>query len=179
MIEGDISFLNQSDTRAQFYGGLNVQYTRTKFVRGIMGAMPRERFDQYMRLSNLLVIILALNVGASMFGDAHSRIPYLLENKSTVPFVTADQPIINLAANPTNMDPVERFELYYPLSPTRALLLLEPKSRFIPKSLRVTEQGARRFNLRIAANSYRQVFSNLRDELEAVNRELPDFIKSL
>ena len=61
-------------TRAQFYGGLNVQYTRTKFIRGIMGAMPRERFGQHMRLSNLLVIILALNVGASMFGDAHNRI---------------------------------------------------------------------------------------------------------
>ncbi|MGB6688282.1 MAG: DUF4238 domain-containing protein [Terracidiphilus sp.] len=179
MIQGDISFLDQTDTRAQFYGGLNIQYTRTKFIRGTMRTMPRERFDQYMRLSNLLVIILALNVGASMFGDADNRIPYLLENKSTVPFVTADQPIINLAANPTNMDPVERFELYYPLSPIRALLLLEPKSRFIPKSLSVSEQDARWFNLRIAANAFRQVFSNLREELEAVNRELPDFIKSL
>jgi hypothetical protein len=179
MLSDDLSFLDHTDTRAQLYGGLNVQYTRTKFIRGTMDAMPRERFDQYMRMSNLLVIILALNVGASMFGDAHKRIPYLLENKTIVPFVTGDQPIINLAANPTNTDPVDRFELYYPLSPTRALLLLEPNSQFTPKCLGLSERDARWFNLRIASNSYRQVYSNSKEELEALNAQLPDFIKTL
>ena len=69
MIQSDISFLNQVDTRAQFFGGLSMQFARTKFIRGTMTAMPRARFNQYMRISNLLVVLVALNVGASMLGD--------------------------------------------------------------------------------------------------------------
>jgi len=179
MIQGDMSFLEAADTRARFYGGLCMQYARTKFIRGTMASMPRERFEQYMRISNLLVVLVALNVGANMFGDAHNRTPYLLTYDSNVPFVTADQPIINLASNPKNTNTVERFELYYPLSPTRALLLLEPNSKFVPASLELTAEQARWFNLRIAANSYRQVYSNSKDELEAVNAELREFLQSL
>ena len=76
-----------------------------------------------------------------------------------MPFVTADQPVINLAANPTNNEPPDKFDLYYPLSPTKAMLLLEPSSDHLPPSSAVTEGYSHIMNLRMAAHSYRQVFA--------------------
>jgi hypothetical protein len=100
----------------------------------------------------------------------------MLHNTSNIPFITADQPIINLAANPKKYDPPSRFECYYPVSPSRALLLLEPQSQFQPPDLSVTDEDARKYNLTIAAHSKRQIFSNSQAELGAINSELAAFL---
>jgi uncharacterized protein DUF4238 len=103
----------------------------------------------------------------------------LLDNPTDIPFVTADQPVINIAANPTQSIPVERFELYYPLSPAKALLLLEPSSDFLPAGSTVSADLAHLNNLRVAAHSYQQVFSDSPEELKAIKSELPAFLSCL
>jgi hypothetical protein len=179
MLLGDLAFLNDPQRASQFYWGIAVQYTRTNHIKGAKRAMPPEQFAYYLKVANVLSHIFATNAGFSMFAGREKYSAILIDNSTPTPFVTADQPVINLAANPTNSDLPKRFELYYPLSPQKALLLLEPSSEFLPDSSTVSSEIAHFYNLRMAAHSYRQVFCNVPGELEAIKSELPAFLSCL
>lgn len=83
----------------------------------------------------------------------------MTDNATDVPFTTADQPVMNVASGPLDTAPPEKFELYYPFSPTKAMLLIESGDA-APDDRSVSETFVRLHNLRKAAHSYRQVFSN-------------------
>jgi Protein of unknown function (DUF4238) len=114
----------------------------------------------------------ANNVGLSLYSDRKRHTVLLLDNATGVPFVTADQPVINIAAGPKDTAPPAKFELYYPLSPTKAMLLIEPLSNLLPDSSSVSETFVHLYNLRMAAHSYRQVFSDSARVLESIRDEL-------
>jgi hypothetical protein len=176
MISGDLSFLEDARKAAVFYNGLAVQYARTNHIKKIRLIMDPERSALYQRIANPLVHILATNVGLSLYADRKRHTILLLDNVTGVPFVTADQPVINIAAGPKDTAPPARFELYYPLSPTKAMLLLEPSSDLFPGSSSVSETFVHLYNLRMAVHSYRQVFSNSPRVLESVRDELPAYM---
>ena len=106
---GDLSFLQDDKEAALFYWGLSVQYTRTNHIKQSERSMPPERFARYLRVANPLMHIVAINVGRSLYAERRHHTIILIENPSSVPFVTADQPVINLAANPTKHEPPEKF----------------------------------------------------------------------
>lgn len=132
--------------------------------------------ELYTRIANVLTHIMAINVGHSWIGQHDCNQVVTLENTSEIPFATADQPAINLSANPTNFDPPAKFDVYYPLSPTRSLMVLEPNSEHLPHSASISARQAHHYNLLMAAHSFRQVYSNSQAELEAINAELPAFL---
>jgi len=179
MFAGDLSFLEDPEKASMFYYGLAVQYLRTNHIKGTKLALPPERVAYYFKLANALVHILAKNLGFNMYARREQYTIMLLDNPTEVPFVTADQPVINMAGNPTDSNPVQRFELYYPLSPTKAFLLLEPSSDFLPAGSTVSADLTHLYNLRMAAYSYQQVFSNSPAELEAIRAKLPAFLNRL
>jgi hypothetical protein len=179
MLSGDLSFLGDPTKASTFYWGLAVQYLRTNHIKDAKLNMSPRRFDYYLKVANLLVHILAANLGFNMYVRREQNTIMLLDNRTEVPFITADQPVINIAAKPEETNPPQRFELYYPLSPKRALLLLEPSSEFLPESSRVSIDVAHFYNLRMAARSYRQIFSNSNEELKAIMNELPAFLSCL
>jgi hypothetical protein len=176
MISGDLSFLEDAREAALFYKGLSVQYARTNHMKNSRLVMQPERLARYLRILNPLVHILAANVGLSLYADRKRHTIMLLDNVTGVPFITADQPVINIATGPNDTTPPAKFELYYPLSPTRAMLLLEPSSDFLPGSSSVSETFVHLYNLRMAAHSYRQVFSNSPGVLESVRDELTAYM---
>jgi hypothetical protein len=88
----------------------------------------------------------------------------LLNNRTDTPFITGDQPIINIHATFEPGAP-EKLEFFYPISPQTAMLLLEASS---DHSQSVTVENVLRFNNLIARNSHEQVFSNSREYLEAL-----------
>jgi Protein of unknown function (DUF4238) len=176
MISGDLSFLEDARQAAVFYKGLAVQYARTNHIKKTRLIMEPERLALYLRIANPLVHILATNVGLSLYADRKRHTIILLDNVTGVPFITADQPVINIATGPKDTTPPAKFDLYYPLSPTKAMLLLEPSSDLLPGSSSVSETFVRLYNLRMAAHSYRQVFSNSPRVLESVRDELTAFM---
>jgi hypothetical protein len=176
MKAGDLTFFDDPHKKYAFYYGLSVQYARTNHINGTRSNMKKEDFERYMRIANVLTHIMATNVGRSLIGEhEHHRI-ILLDNTTDIPFVTADQPVINLSASPKNFEPPAKFELYYPLSPTKAMMLLEADSAHLPHSLSVSAGQAHHYNLLMAAHSFRQVYSNLKAELEAIKLELTAFL---
>ena len=97
--------------------------------------------------------------------DDHSK------NAIDVPFITADQPVINIAAKPEETKPPDKFELYYPLSTNKATLPVEPRSNHLPGSRFVSAILAHHYNLLMGAHAYEQIFANSREELESVRGE--------
>lgn len=173
---GDLTFLEDNDNKYAFYFGLSVQYNRTNHIKGSRIEMKEKDFERYMRVANLLTHIMAVNVGRSLIGSHGRHTIALLDNASDVPFVTADQPVINISANPKEFKPPAKFELYYPLSPTKAMMLLQPDSVHLPTNLSVSGEQAHLYNLHMAAHSFRQVYSNSISELESINSELNAFL---
>jgi hypothetical protein len=129
-----------------------------------------------LRIANPLVHILATNVGMNLYVERQNHSTRLLENKTDVPFVAGDQPVINISSGPKDTTPPVKFELYYPLSPSKAMLLLEPSSDFFSIDSTVTETFVRMCNLRMAAHSYRQVFSIAAAPLQSIRQELPAYM---
>ena len=174
---GDLSFFQDPAKKHAFYFGLAVQYNRTNHLKGTSTEMNEHAFERYLRIANVLTHIMATNVGRSLFAghDGWNRI-VLLDNLTDVPFVTADQPVINLSASPKNFDRPTKFELYYPLSPTKSMMLLEPDSSHLPSNASVSAGQAHHYNLLMAAHAYRQVYSNSQAELETIKTDLPAFL---
>jgi hypothetical protein len=176
MISGKLEFLEDPPKAAVFYRGLAVQYQRTNHIKQTRLVMDPVRFARYVRIANPLAHIVATNVGRSLFSDRKRHTIMLLDNATNVPFITADQPIINIAAGPKDTTPPVKFELYYPLSPTKAMLLLEPSSDFLPGDSPVSETLVHLYNLRMAAHSYRQVFSTSPQVLASIRDELTAYM---
>jgi len=179
MIEGKLDFLKDPPRAAEFFWGLALQYMRTDYLKRARRPIERERLERYNRIANLLAHIVAFNAGFSLFLDRGSLTIMLLDNRTAVPFVTGDQPVINIAANPKSTKPPARFDLFYPLSPQKAMLLLEPASESLPSQSWVSETAAHVYNLRMAAHSCRQVFATSPRLLEAVRSDLPAYLSCL
>ena len=179
MIAGSLDFLKDPRRAAEFFWGLSLQYTRTDYLKRAQRVIERERFERDERIANLLAHIVAFNAGFSLFLDRERLTIVLLDNRTAVPFITGDQPVINIAANPKATTPPKRFDLFYPLSPQKAMLLLEPASESLPSQSWISETAAHVYNLRMAAHSYRQVFATSPRLLEAVRSDLPAYLSCL
>lgn len=171
MRSGGLDFLEDPKEAATFYHGLAVQYARTNLVRQTRLVLDARQAARYRRIAGPLVHILATNVGRSLFAERKQHKIMLLDNATTIPFITTDQPVINIASGPKDTTPPEKFELYYPVAPRKAMLLLEPASDFLPGDTSVSEIVVHAYNLRIAAHSYRQIFSTSPRVLESIKNE--------
>ena len=179
MLAGDLSFYGATAKASVFCRGLAAQYLRTDFVKKARRIWRERDFELLERIANVLVHIYSINLGRSLYIDRDRYKIVLLENASEVPFVTADQPVINIAASPFEMEPPEKFELYYPLSPKKAMLLAEPSSVHFPRDRHVGAISVNVYNSHMAAHSYQQIYGStqqvlecLRDDLSAIRRSL-------
>lgn len=176
MLLGDLEFLKDQERAAIFYRCISVQYARTNHIKQTKVVMDREERSRYFRIANPLVHIVATNVGLSLYAERNAHTIRILENQTKIPFVTGDQPLINVASSPKDVKPPERFDLYYPLSPRKAMVLLQPSSDFLPSDSVISENFAHLSNLRMAAHSYRQIFSVSPEPLESIRKELPAYM---
>lgn len=176
MRSGSLSFLQNVDDAMKFYRGLAVQYVRTNQINRTSLIMDAERLALYKRVVNPLVHIMAINAGFTLFVERKKHTIMLLDNNTEVPFITADQPVINASASPKQTTPPARFDLYYPVSPTRAMMLVGPSGDLLPNDSYVSKQFVEMCNLRMAAHSCRQVFSSSPDALSLIRDTLPAYM---
>lgn len=175
MLAGNLKFYSDQAAGPVFFRGIAAQYLRTNQIKRARITMGADKLETFQRVVNVLVHILAINVGFNLYSDRKRYKVFLLDNATDVPFITADQPVINIAANPKETKPPDKFELYYPLSPTKAMLLIEPSSSHVPDSSSVTMMSAHLYNLHMGAHSYQQIFASPLQELESVRSDLPAF----
>ena len=167
-LNGDISFYR--DERAiPFLHYLSTQFMRTKGIKErSIEACRADGSADLSRVWNVLIHMFATNIGADLYRCRRRRKLVLIHNQTEVPFITGDQPAINLKG--TRPHPPKCLSIYYPLSPTLALLLADlDEEPLFPSDL--TSAQASTLNEQIFKASYRQVFGKSRKSLELFLRE--------
>ena len=162
---GDVSFYGDERCIA-FLDYLTKQYMRTKGIqeRATAVRIPVEDVD-IRRIWSILSFMLAQNIGGSLFNERKRRQLVLLKNATDVPFITGDQPVVNLQAK---VSQTNSLTLFYPLSPTISLWLgeVDEKCQFPADGL--TKEHVVSLNRKMAQASHQQIFANERAILESV-----------
>lgn len=159
------AFYDDPDGAMAFLYYLSLQYFRTDKMRQgqsnvatfVPGHDPR-------RTAAILNHIGATNVGASLVREREAYQITFLNNSGSVPFITGDQPVINMF-DPKKTDDVE---LYYPLAPQLAMVLSKDPVRFPRRARSVGDLEIERYNYAIYAASEDQVYSNDETYLRSV-----------
>lgn len=128
--EGDTSCFDDGSSYRSFSYFLGHQFSRTKRMRDcILYSVEQLKCDEnmkslwrgfYDRHWWFMCSFLGTNLSKDIAINLKRKIK-IIENLSNIPFITSDQPVINL--NPDGMGGAE-IDYYYPLSDKRALLIL-------------------------------------------------------
>lgn len=171
----DMSFYSDPDLSAAFTHFLSLQHFRTRGLKERMLAsvaqdralaLLAERHGFSLQRSwNIVVQMFAVNVGAALFAERNSRPLVLLENTTDTPFVTGDQPVVNLLGARTVGEPTKLVALYYPVSPWLAVVLDEAEERCGYGGRPVSPEQVARLNREILAAAHKQVFGHSREVL--------------
>jgi hypothetical protein len=166
---GDISFY-KDERCIPFLNYLCTQYMRTKGIKDrTIELCNADGSADLSRLWNVLIHMFATNIGADLFRDRRRRKLILVHNRTDVPYITGDQPAINLkGARP---HPPENLSIYYPISPQLALLLADVDEEPLFGIEGLTAAQASMLNEKLFEASYKQVFAQSEGSLRALRRE--------
>ncbi len=153
----DASFYVDNKRCGGFLYFLCNQYFRTVKMRRAITAVPRPLpgHDPH-RTANLECHMYATSVGASLMQEARAYRIVFLPNATTTPFITGDQPIINL------LDPhaTDDLEFYYPLAPALAMVLSKDQKKWPTQRHNVSSLEVERYNHLIYEISEDQLYAN-------------------
>jgi hypothetical protein len=116
------------------------------------------------RTAGILNSIVAVNLGAALFRERHDYRVVFLRNQTQSPFVTGDQPVINLL----KPDATNNVELYYPLSPGLALVLSRDIAKYPDCTRDVTVFEVEHLNHEIYTRSDDQLYASDENYLRAL-----------
>lgn len=88
----------------------------------------------------------------------------LLINKTDIPFITSDQPVINLCANYKQLsEKTKKLVFYYPISPNIAITVNEN----LQDKIKLNVEKVDKYNNAIINASYKYIFT---DRLKVIKR---------
>jgi hypothetical protein len=107
------------------------------YRRGEANTRPRPS-----QAGNVECHLYATNVSVGLFRERRAYKIVFLQNTTATPFITGDQPIINL------LDPhgTNDLELFYPLSPLLAMILSKDNTKFPTQSRHMTDLEIEHYN---------------------------------
>jgi Protein of unknown function (DUF4238) len=153
----DATFYEDNKRCVNFIHFIFNQYFRTAKMRRAITAVPRPlRGHDPRRTANLECHMYATSVSASLIQEARAYKIVFLPNATTIPFITGDQPIINL------LDPhaTDDLELYYPLAPALAMILSKDQKKWLTQRHSVSLLEIERYNHLIYEISEDQLYAN-------------------
>jgi hypothetical protein len=161
----DTSFYSSREGCINFFNYISHQYMRTKGIRAktVASLKTASGFD----CSNVWPLIshmLSVNIGGALFVERHRRSLTIIDNRTSISFITGDQPVINLAAKPDQK--VETVSLFYPISPSTAVLISEVDCAPLYDTASLDEGRVNELNKLIYENSYTQVYADTPGALE-------------
>jgi hypothetical protein len=159
--KGNLSFYEDRDSAITFCHFMCLQHFRTKAIR----ERTIQRFSSRLNIDisrtwNIISHILAVTAGASLFRERKARPLFLLQNETSIPFITSDQPTVNLQGGSLNDAAPEHLSFYYPIAPTLALLWDEPGQDTGFRNRKLTDDDVKILNAQEIRTSNLQVFAN-------------------
>ncbi|WP_217581557.1 DUF4238 domain-containing protein [Lysinibacillus sp. GbtcB16] len=164
----DVSPFYNEDTRIDFSIFLCTQYYRTKKMKNSVIRNTKDianKMDADIeRMWNVISHILATNLSHSLIMKKDSKWTLLTNSKST--FITSDQPIVNIKGKYSNDVETEELELYYPISPSKALLISDINNSPKPDIFEINEEEIKKYNSIILNTCEEQIYLNNIDILK-------------
>lgn len=184
LINRDLSCLDDMKQLTTFCNYLGHQFTRTKPFRDIaLLVMSKDDSEQAKLVHHIstecwwfISHMLGQNLGYSMFVSRKEDNYCLLLNETTQPFITSDNPVINVHKGLTNdMTPPEddQLDLYYPLSPTIAIMV-SSSHRFPSGESILTLDDVNELNTKIAKGAYVNIFGCSEESLKPYSKFVGD-----
>lgn len=184
LINRDLSCLDDMKQLTAFCNYLGHQFARTKPFRDIallvMSKDDSEQAKLVHRISTecwwFISHMLGQNLGYLMFVSRKEDNYCLLLNETTQPFITSDNPVINVHKGLTNdMTPPEddQLDLYYPLSPTIAIMI-SCSHRFPSGESILTLDDVNELNIKIAKEAYVNIFGCTEESLKPYSKFVGD-----
>jgi len=166
LIEGNKNYFDE-DKQMTLLFILCIQYFRTKNIKQkIIDAGLNNSLETTLNATRW---ILGTTLAYNIYCPKKYKL-VLINNNTSTPFITSDQPIINIFAgiNEKPLDELldEELELYYPLTPSRALLLSFRDVYTNFQSINVDEKGAEKYNDFIKRMSLEFLFAKIEADLE-------------
>jgi len=121
--------------------------------------------DFSKKVWNILTFILGFNMARAISLDKDRKI-VLLKNSTELKFITGDQPSFNISSALNEEGLPKDLELYYPISPTLALLVNfnSHLDQFSEKEISIDEVNT--YNMKLLENSDFFVFGTDKEQLE-------------
>jgi len=165
----DLSFYDDPKLCGQFAHFLSLQNLRTKGVREKVLARATEQHGFSLeRCWNIVTHMMAVNAGGSLLLERKKRPLLLLENHTDIPFVTGDQPVVNLLHAPISGDAPTLLAFYYPISPWLAVILDEMEERTGFRAGAVSVEQVTALNREIQAAAHKQIFGHSDEILKSL-----------
>lgn len=159
----DKKIFSSKEDYSDFVFFLATQYLRTKNMKVRLAQFHISTIPGFAdRALGALRAIFSTNIGASLYRDRAIYKPAFLINNSTTPFITGDQPVINLSEEKDDNDLPKDIEFYYPISPKVAILISKNNAAI---EVSVNEGWASELNRKIAKDSHEKIFAKTREEL--------------
>ncbi|PDZ39412.1 hypothetical protein CON18_14605 [Bacillus cereus] len=167
----NIDFLNSGEDKLRFMYFISLQYMRTKMLKNniqeaVRAAQKQNKIQEPIdhtfidNIWSVLYVIFARRIAFKISLDNSHRF-LILKNKSTIPFITGDQPVINTLTDYSDYTETEKLELYYPITPSLSLLITPSRNGNKDQSiLEVQEDEVKLYNDLIFKASYELLFSN-------------------
>ena len=163
LVEEDATFYQSVESRNNFINFISHQYFRTARMRNIITAIQNPLPHNIARTWPIEAFIYATNLAASLVGEGRQRRIVFLRNTSPVPFITGDQPVINLLG--VNEEEVD---LYNPLKPGLAIVFTANQLSFPSDHNNIGRFEVESYNHRIYAMSDSQIYGDNPAYLKAI-----------
>jgi hypothetical protein len=157
ILNNDLSFYESDNRCIGFLHFISTQHMRTKGIKERSIERVKERGGQDLsRIWDIATHMFAYNIGMGLFLERKRRKLALMQNRTDVPFITGDQPIINLHGD--GLRPPEELSFYYPVSPNLALILTEVDKEAAFPTQGLTSAQATNLNTRMLETCHSQLF---------------------
>lgn len=107
------------------------------------------------------------NIGCSLYRDRLNEPLIILKNTTAIPFITSDNPVINIYPGNTN----DLMDIYFPLSPQHALLICaSEKWKFLEPNL--TGSNVHILNTIVAQKAHFSIYSSSKESIEHYKKSM-------
>ena len=158
----DLSFLESINEKNDFSFFIGCQYSRTYNMRSRM-TNSKVIFPENVNRENIakiLSLFMAEIIGNWVYHKARLQ---FVNNMTSENFITSDQPVFNLEATGSTEIAPSEFELFYPLSPTQAIILSEKN---IQPLIEIEDvKKVKWINLKIYQNAKEQIYAKNEEDL--------------
>lgn len=182
LINRDLSILDKNDNMLKFMRFLGQQIARTKnFKDNISNTADNHIKTLTLECWWFISFMFGLNIGRALYLNRKDYTHCLLINETDTPFITSDQPVVNVHSALT--DEIKSLknnevDFYYPISPKIAYMI-NKSNRFPHGTVKVSFDVIEEVNIKIAKQANFHIISNSEESLKPYKKFVGSNFKSV